>query len=135
MSESQNISVRLHSLGQKLLVGHREVPRVPKDPKHQAKKDDDGPREDEQIPVLDGCKNPHQEDDQSGHVAQNGQKEKEETTSDFLRAFVHAGHLRDLGWWEATDVALADTTEARMTETFFLRSYKQQLTCILTQKI
>ena len=66
------------SLGQKkLFVGHREASHVPEDPEDQADEDEEGPREDEEVPEAEGGKDPQEEEDESHHVEDDGQREEE----------------------------------------------------------
>lgn len=81
------------SLGQEFTVRHCDVPQVPKDPKHQTKKDDDRSRQDEKVPKTDRCKNTNEEENQSDYVEQNGQEEKDAATSHSFLA-VHLGEAQ-----------------------------------------
>lgn len=75
------------------MVRYCEVPHVPKDPKYQTKEDDDRPRKDKKVPIIERCKNANEQESQSDYVEQNGQEEKDNAASHSFLA-VHLGEAQ-----------------------------------------
>lgn len=54
------------TLREKLINGHLNVPQIPEDPEHQTEKDEEGAREDEDVPESEGSKDADEEEDDAG---------------------------------------------------------------------
>ncbi|XP_058260453.1 zinc finger E-box-binding homeobox 1-like [Hemibagrus wyckioides] len=66
---------------------------LPKDPEDEAEEDDDGSREHEEVPEAERRKDAEQEQDETGHVQDDGQEEEAEAASD-VRGAVHGSGAR-----------------------------------------
>ncbi|KAL0596826.1 hypothetical protein AAY473_032153 [Plecturocebus cupreus] len=61
------------------LRGHLNVAGIPDDPEQKAERQDQGACVDKEVPVTQGCQDPHQQKDQADYVEQDGEDEEEHT--------------------------------------------------------
>lgn len=79
---------RQPSSGEQLFCRGLQVSQVPEDPEDQADKDEERSREDEEIPEVEGSKDPDEEQDQACSVHEDGDEEKQQTSAQ-VRGVIH----------------------------------------------